>query len=204
MKLYYSPGACSLSTNIVLREAGLPFTLERVDKSREQTESGENFRAINPKGYVPTLKLDNGEVLTEANVMAQYIADQRPEKRLAPAAGSFERIRLQELLNFIATEIHKNYSPLFNPATPDATREMFKSRLAQRYGYLENHVLADGRPYLMGEQFTIADAYLFVVTNWARLVHFDLAAFPKVVAHSARIAERETVKDAMKSEGLLQ
>ena len=200
MKLYYSSGACSLSPHIVAREAGIAVQLVKVDTKTKRTESGADFLAINPKGYVPVLELDNGEVLTEGPAIVQYLADQKPASGLAPANGTLARYRLQEMLGYINSELHKSYSPLFKPDTPEATREERKEYLRKRYALLDA-VLAK-QPWLLGEQFTAADAYLFTVTNWARHVELDLSAFPAVQAFQARVAERPAVQAAMDAEGL--
>jgi glutathione S-transferase len=201
MKLFYSPGACSLSPHIVLREAGLSFDLEKVDIRAKKTEHGEDFLGINPKGYVPAVTLDDGALLTEGPAIVQYIADKAPEKKLAPAHGTMERYRLQELLNYISTELHKSYSPLFNPAFPEEGKAIYRERLAQRYTLVEERLAKKG-PFLMGEQFTVADAYLFTVTNWAGHVKVPLDAFPTLRAFQARVAERPAVQAALKAEGL--
>ena len=200
MKLYYSSGACSLSPHIVAREAGIAVQLVKVDTKTKRTESGADFLAINPKGYVPVLELDNGEVLTEGPAIVQYLADQKPASGLAPANGTLARYRLQEMLGYINSELHKSYSPLFKPDTPEATREERKEYLRKRYAFLDG-VLAR-QPWLLGEQFTAADAYLFTVTNWARHVELDLSGFPAVQAFQARVAERPAVQAAMDAEGL--
>lgn len=202
MKLYYSAGACSLAPNIALREIGADFTLEKVDLRAKKTESGADFLAINPKGYVPALQLDDGEVLTEGVVMQQYIADLKPEAKLAPARGTKERRKLEELLVFLSTEVHKNFSPLFGPTTPDEYKTIAKDRIAQRFDYLEKQ-LSDGRQFLTGDQFTIADGYLFTLSNWAKPVGLDLKRWPKIAAFAGRVAQRPTVQAALKSEGLV-
>ena len=202
MKLYYSPGACSLSPHIVAREAGIAIELEKVDLRTKQTESGEDFKSISPRGYVPALQLDNGEVLAEGPAIVQYLADLKPESGLAPANGSLPRYRLQEWLTYIGTEIHKSYSPLFNPATPDAVREERAAYLQRRYGLIEQTLAK--QPYLMGEQFSVADVYLFVVTNWARMVKVDLGAFPSLQAFQERVAARPAVQDALRAEKLVK
>jgi glutathione S-transferase len=202
MKLYYAPGACSLSPHIVVTEAGLPVELEKVDLSKHQTASGKDFTAINPKGYVPTLQLDDGSVLTEGPAIVQYLADQKPSSGLAPANGTIERYRLQEWLNFIGTELHKNFGPLFNPATPDAVKEMSKANISKRLGYL-NEQLAS-KQYLMGSTFTVADAYAFTIVNWTNFVKIDLKPYPNVVAYMQRVGGRPKVQETLKSEGLLK
>lgn len=200
MKLYYVPGVCSLASHIALREAGVDFTLDKMDRTTRHTESGENYLTVNPKGSVPALRLDNGEVLTEGAIILQYIADRKPESGLAPAAGSLERYRLAEWLNYIATEVHKQYSPLFNPKLPPEWRENQLGVLASRFTYLSQR-LAD-RPYLMGERFTVADAYLFVVLGWSPRLKIDLGPWPVLTAYLVRIATRPAVQAALKAEGL--
>ena len=201
MKLFYMPGACSLAPHIALREAGLPFDLVQVDRSK-RTPSGEDFLAINPKGAVPTVKLDDGQVLTEAAVIQQYVADKAPAKKLAPAAGTPERYRLQEWLNYIASDIHKGIGQLFNPAMPDDYKEAVKRGLAARqFPYLDK--MLAGREYLM-DGFTIADGYLFTVLNWTNFQKIDLSAFPNIVAYMRRVAARPAVQAAMSAEGLLK
>ncbi|NML24548.1 glutathione transferase GstA [Zoogloea dura] len=200
MKLYYSPGACSLSPHIVLREAGFDFSIERVNLRDRQTESGQDFAEINPKGYVPALVLDNGELLTEGPAIVQYLADQAPEKGLLPPVGTLERARVQEWLTFIGTELHKSFSPLFNPAATPEMQEAARAMLARRLPVAAAAVAS--RPYLVGEGFTVADAYLFVVLGWAPMVKVDLAAWPSLAEFSARIAARPSVQAALEAEGL--
>jgi glutathione S-transferase len=200
MKLYFSPGACSLSPHIVARELGIPIELEKVDGKTKRTSRDRDFLAINPKGYVPTLELDDGQILTEGPAIVQYLADRKPESRLAPANGTFERVRLQEALGYINSELHKTYSPLFNKATPPEVRAEREEYLRKRYAILEKQL--EGKQYLFGDQFTVADAYLFTVTNWSRFVNLDLSAFPNLVAFQARVAQRPAVKEALAAEGL--
>lgn len=200
MKLYFSPGACSLSPHIVAREAGLELTLEKVDLKTKKTASGADFLAVNPKGYVPTLQLDDGHVLTEGPAIVQYLADLAPASKLAPPNGTMERYQLQEVLGFINSEIHKTYSPLFNPSTVAETRAEREAYLKKRYAYLDRK-LAE-KPFLLGDTFTAADAYLFTVTNWASIVKLDLSEYTHVAAFQKRVAERPGVKAAMKEEGL--
>jgi glutathione S-transferase len=201
MKLYYMPGACSLAPHIALREAGLPVDLEQVDRSKK-TASGADYLTINPKGAVPAVRLDDGQVLTEAAIIQQYIADKVPAKKLAPAAGTPERLRLQEWLNYIASELHKGIGQLFNPAMPDDYKEAVKKGLAARqFAHLEKALA--GRDYLLGD-FTIADGYAFTVLNWTKLHKIDLSAFPNVVAYMQRVAARPAVQAAMTAEGLLK
>lgn len=201
MKLYYSPGACSLASHITLREAGAAFDLEKVDLKHKKTERDADFTAINPKGYVPTLTLDGGEVLTEGTAILQYIADQHPAAGLAPAAGTLARARLQEQLNYVATEIHKAFSPLFNPATGEAEKTAAKARIAQRLDLVER-LLADGRRYLSGDSFSVADAYLFTIVNWTGATGIALDPWPQLAAFQQRVAGREAVQAALKAEGL--
>ena len=200
MKLYYSTGACSLSPNIVAHELGLPITLDKI--TDKKTSDGTDFLTINPKGYVPVLQLDNGELLTEGPAIVQYLADLKPEAKLAPANGTLARYRLQEMLGFINSELHKTYSPLFNPKTPAETREERVEYLKRRYGFIEQALA--GKSYLFGDQFTVADAYLFVVTNWARFLKLDLSAFPNLLAFQERVAARPAVQAAMAAEGLIK
>lgn len=202
MKLYFSPGACSLSPHIVLREAGLAHTLEKVSLASKTTASGTDFRTINPKGYVPALQLDNGEVLTEGPAIVQYLADLVPAKGLAPAAGSFERYRLAEWLNFISTELHKSFSPLFQPDTPAETKQAARARLEARFGFVAERLA--GKDYLLGNQFSVADAYLFTVLGWTAHVKLDLAPWPVLQAYQQRVAARPAVREAMTAEGLIK
>ncbi|MDX2234995.1 MAG: glutathione transferase GstA [Hyphomonadaceae bacterium] len=203
MKLYYAPGACSLAPHIVLRETGAAFTLEKVDIRGKKTETGADFLAINPKGYVPALDMGDGDVLTEGVVMQQYIADQAPQTGLAPARGTRERLRVEEWLVFISSELHKTHSPLFSPATPAEARAGFIDKIGQRYDYIER-TLSDGRAYLTGPAFTVADAYLFTITNWAKPVGVDLARWPNLSAYVARVAARPAVQAALVAEGLVK
>jgi glutathione S-transferase len=200
MKLYYSPGACSLSPHIVAREAGLDVAIEKVDTRAKKTQDGRDYLAINPKGYVPALELPNGQVLTEGPAIVQYLADQAPEKKLVPAAGTLERYRAQEVLGYINSEIHKTYSPLFNPATTPELRQDREAYLKKRYAVIEKTLA--GKAHLFGDQFTVADAYLFTVTNWAGFVKVDLSELPNLLAFQARVAERPAVRAAMAAEGL--
>lgn len=198
MKLYYATGTCSLSPHIVALEAGLTLELEKVDNKTKRTASGEDFLKINPKGYVPALQLDNGEVLTEGPTLVQYLADQKPESGLAPANGTLARYRLQEMLGYINSELHKNYSPLFNPNTPAEVKQAGKDALRKRYALLEP-VLAK-QDWLLGEHFTGADAYLFTITNWAKHVDLDLSGFPALAAFQQRVAARPKVQEAILAE----
>ncbi len=202
MKLYYSTGACSLSPHIALREAGLPFELVLASTKTHKLPDGTDYYSINPKGYVPLLELDNGERLTEGPAIVQYIADQAPAKNLAPANGTMARYRLQEWLTFIGTEVHKTFSPLFNPATTEDARTAAKTRLQGRLGHVNEQLAA--KPYLLGDSFSVADGYLFTVTNWAQPVGLDISSLTHLTAFMARVAARPAVQEAMKAEGLLK
>lgn len=202
MKLYYLPGACSLASHISLYETGLPFEIDRLVKATRMTVGGEDFTQINPNGYVPTIRLDNGEVLTEGAAVLQYIADQKPESGLAPRAGTMERYRLQEWLTFIGTELHKSFSPLFNKDAPAEMKNLARELIIKRMGYVESRL--GKKDYLMGEKFTVADAYMFVVLGWAKHVSIDLAPFPKIQEYLARVAARPAAQAAMKAEGLIK
>ena len=202
MKLYYAAGACSLSPHIVALEAGIAVELEKVDTKAKRTASGEDYWQINPKGYVPALQLDNGELLTEGTAIVQYLADLKPESGLAPANGTTARYRLQETLGYINSELHKTYTPLFKPDTPDAVRDERKDYLRKRYALLDQHL--SKHDWLIGEQFTAADAYLFTVTNWAQHVSLDLSDFPAILAFQQRVSSRPQVQSALKAEGLLK
>jgi len=201
MKLYFSPGACSLSPHIVLREAGLAFTIDKVDLRSKLTADGADYRAINPKGYVPALETDEGVLLTEGPAIVQYVADKVPESGLAPAAGSMARYQLIEWLNFISTELHKTYSPLFNPAASDDMKSAARENINKRYAYLDG--ILGQRQYLLGDKFSVADAYLFVVTNWAHPVKLDLAPYPNLQAFQTRVGARPAVQAALRAEGLI-
>jgi len=201
MKLYYAPGACSLAPHIVLRETGSPLTLEKVDLRAKQTETGRDFLAINPKGYVPALELEDGTIVTEGVVIQQYIADRSPEKKLVPPPGTAERLRLEELLLYISTELHKTYTPLFAATTPEEAKPAFREKLGKRYDLIEA-MLSDGRTYLTGETFTVADAYLYVMTTWSRGVGLDADKWPAITAFAARVAARPAVQAARDAEGL--
>lgn len=202
MKLYYYPGACSLAPHIVAREAGIAIALEKVDLANRTTETGANFATVNPKGYVPALGLQDNSVLTEASAIIQYLADSQPAADLAPAHGSMERYRLLEWLGFISTEIHKGFGPLWNPATPDAVKVATKERLASRFAYLDEALAK--HPFLMGDRFTIADAYLFTVVNWTNFHGIDISPFPNLQAFQARIVSRPAVQQALEAEGLMK
>ena len=200
MKLYYSPGACSLSPHIVAREAGLDLLLEKVDLKSKKTADGADFWKVNPKGYVPALQLDDGTVLTEGPAIVQYLADQKPDSGLAPKNGTVERYKLQEWLNFVTSEIHKQFSPLFRPTTPDEYKKIAKENLANRFKWLDQQLA--GKDYLLGKQFTVADAYLFTVLRWTVPTKIDLAPYPNVKAYLERVGARPKVKEALKAEGL--
>jgi glutathione S-transferase len=202
MKLYYAPGACSLSPHIVSRELGLPVELKKVDTKAKTVEGGGDYRKVNAKGYVPALELDDGRILTEGPAIVQYLADQKPEAGLAPKAGSFERYRLQEWLNFLTSEIHKAFSPLFKPNTPEEYKKISKENLAARFDWLDKEL--SGRDYLMGSAFSVADAYLFVLLNWTGFQQIDLARWPSLTAFQARVAARPKVQEALQAEGLLK
>lgn len=202
MKLYYSNGACSLSPHIVLRESGLPFTLVRASTKTHALDDGTDYYTINPKGSVPLLELDSGERLTEGPAIVQYIADQAPGKNLAPAAGTMGRYRVQEWLNFITSELHKGYSPLFNPKTPEEYKHVAREILGRKYAYVESQLA--GKQYLMGDSFTVPDAYLFTVSSWAKHVGVDLSPFPNLQAFMARMSARPAVQAALEAEGLVK
>jgi glutathione S-transferase len=201
MKLYYSPGACSLSPHIVARELGINLELKKVNTKDKTMEGGGDFWQVNPKGYVPTLELDNGERLTEGPAIVQYLADQKPDSGLAPKNGTMERYRLQEWLNFLTSEVHKQFSPLFRPNTPEDYKTIAKENLGKRFDWLDQQL--KGKDYLTGKQFTVADAYLFVLTNWTKPTNIDLSRWPNVQAFQKRVAARPKVREAMQAEGLL-
>ncbi len=201
MKLYYLPGACSLASHIALREAGASFDLDKLDNATKKTEAGVDFLAINPKGYVPVLALNDNEVLTEGAAILQYIADQHPDAGLAPAGGTLARARVNEYLNYISSELHKAFGPLFNPASSDDEKTAAKANVTRKLDYVEK-LLSDGRPYLMGDAFSVADIYLFVVANWTGPTGIGLDSWPNIAAFQQRIAGREAVQAALKAEGL--
>jgi glutathione S-transferase len=200
MKLYYSPGACSLSPHIVLREAGLAFEPVKAPTKTHQLDDGTDYYTINPLGYVPLLELDDGTRLREVPAIMQYIADQVPTKNLAPASGTLPRYRLQEWLTFIGMELHRSIGVLFNPALPEEGKQVFRDRAAKRLQWLDGELA--GKDYLLGQNFSVADAYLFVVTNWAKPLALDLSPYPNLLAYRARIAARPAVQEALKVEGL--
>jgi glutathione S-transferase len=202
MKLYYSIGACSMSPHIVLHEAGLPFEAVLASTKTHQLADGTDYYTINPKGSVPLLELDNGERLTEGPAIVQYIADLVPAKKLAPPAGTMARYRLQEWLNYITSELHKGFSPLFNPATPADYKPMASARLIDRLTIVDKAL--EGKEFLMGDTFTVADAYLFTVAGWSKFVRLDISALTNLTAYLGRIAARPAVQQAMKAEGLLK
>jgi glutathione S-transferase len=204
MKLYYSPGACSLSPHIVAVEAGIALELVRVNlgKTPHTTASGADFSAVNPNGYVPVLELDDGQWLTEGPAIVQYLADQKPERALVPAAGTLARARLQSWLNFISTELHKTYSPwLFHAEYGEQAQTVARGKLAHRLSFVDRHLATEG-PFLMGESFTAADAYLFTVVGWSKMVNVDLSDFPALRTYLERVGARPAVREAIQAEGL--
>ena len=203
MKLYYSPGACSLSPHIALLEAGLPYDLVKVDLRAKKLENGDDFLKVNPKGQVPALRLDSGELVTEGPVIVQMIADQVAARNLAPPRDSAERYKLLEWLNFIASELHKNFGPMFSPVLADEAKAFFKDRVMAKFKYIDSQ-LADHRDYLLGKQFTVADGYLFTMLSWAERMNFDLSALPNLLAYKARVAARPKVQEALTKEGLMK
>jgi glutathione S-transferase len=200
MKLYYGPGACSLSPHIVLREAGLPFTAIKVDLRSKAMDGGGDFRSINPKGYVPALQLDDGTVLTEGPAIVQYVADQAPAAQLAPANGTLARYQLQEWLNFITIELHKQFSPLFDATMPEEVKAKQRDKLGQRFDWISTQL--EGKDYLTGAQFTVADAYLFTVLRWGQWTGIDIAKWPVLQQYQARVEARPKVREALVAEGL--
>ncbi|WP_295854105.1 glutathione transferase GstA [Tardiphaga sp.] len=202
MKLYYSPGACSMSPHIALLEAGLPFDLVKVDLKAKKLENGDDYLAINPKGQVPALGLDSGELITEGPVIVQYIADQAAAAKLAPANGTAERRQLQEWLGFINGELHKNFSPLFQPVFDDTVKGFFRTRLTSKFKFVDGALA--GHDYLLGKDFTVADGYLFVMLKWADRMNLDLAEFSNLTTYKARVAARPKVQEALVSEGLMK
>jgi glutathione S-transferase len=200
MKLYYSPGACSLSPHIALLEAGLPFEAVLASTKTKKLLDGTDFLTLNAKGYVPLLELDSGERLTEGPAIVQWIADQVPAKKLAPPAGTMARYRLIEWLNFITSELHKSYSPLFTPTMPEEGKAIYRARLLDRFKFVDQHLA--GGPFLLGADFTVADAYLYVVSRWAPLVKLDISSYKHLAGFAARVAARPAVQQAIKAEGL--
>jgi glutathione S-transferase len=199
MKLYYTPGACSMAAHIVAEEAGLALDLVKVDLRSKKTADDRDYLAVNPKGYVPALELDDGQVLTEVTVVMQYLADRKPASGLAPPHGTFERYRLLELLAYISSELHKSYSPLFNPKTSPEARQERMDYLNRRFAFLDKALA--GKTFLTGDTFTVADAYLFVLTNWANIVKLDLSAFPHLLAFRQRVSARPAVLATLQAEG---
>ncbi len=202
MKLYYSTGACSLSPHIVLRESGLPFELVLASTKTHQLPDGTDFYTINSLGYVPVLELDDGTRLREGPAIVQYIADQVPARQLAPANGTLPRYRVQEWLTFIGTELHKTFSPLFNPAVADEAKGVFRDKLTARFQWVDGQLA--GKSYLLGDAFSVADAYLYTVSRWCGVMKIDLSAMKNLVAFQHRMLERPAVREALKAEGLLK
>jgi glutathione S-transferase len=201
MKLYYAPGTCALSPHIVARELGLSIELKRVDTKAKTVEGGGDYLKVNARGYVPALELDDGEILTEGPAIVQYLADLKPAAGLVPRTGTFARYRLQEWLNFLTSEIHKQFSPLFKPTTPEDYKAIVRENLAARFDWLDGQLA--GKDYLTGSEFSVADAYLFVLLGWARPVRVDLARWPNLAAFHARVAARPKVREALQAEGPL-
>ena len=201
MKLYYSPGACSQASHIVLHETGLEFDKEKVNIGEKTTESGGAFLDVNPKGQVPVLELDDGQILTEGSVIVQYLADKAPDAGLLPAAGTMERVRVQEWLSFVGSELHKPFDALFNPAVPEEFKSIAKENLARKFAFLDAH-LADN-DYLAGDSFTVADPYPFVVLNWTQYQDIDLVDYKNISAFIDRVAARPHVQETLKAEGLV-
>ena len=201
MKLYYTPGTCSLASHIVLREADLAFDLEKVDLATGKTESGGDIKSVNPNGYVPVLALDDGETVTEGPAIVQFLADKAPDKALAPAAETLARTRVQEFLNFTGTELHKSYTPLFKADSTDAEKDKARAKVSSRLDHVDS-LFSDGRAYVMGDAFTVADAYLFVMATWAAPTGLDIGKWPHVAAFAERVKSRPAVQQALKAEGL--
>jgi glutathione S-transferase len=202
MKLYYAPGACSLSPHIALLEAGLPYDLVKVDLRAKKLENGDDFLKVNPKGQVPALALDSGELVTEGPVIVQMIADKARDKNLAPSRDSTERYKLLEWLNFITTELHKNFGPMFSPVLADDAKAFFKDRVMGKFKYVDSQL--GGGEYLMGKHFTVADGYLFTMLSWADRMKFDLSGLPNLLAYKARVGARPMVQEALTKEGLMK
>ena len=200
MKLYYKAGACSLSPHIILREAGLDFSIIKVDLATKKTESGDDFLAVNPKGQIPTLELNDGSILTEGVAIVQYLADQKPDRQLLPEVGTLARYHALEWLNYIATELHKGFSPLFNPKTPEEFKALTREALTKKFAYVNDSL--KGHQYLLGARFSVADAYLFTVMGWAKALNFDLSALTDLNAYLDRVAARPAVDAALVAEGL--
>jgi glutathione S-transferase len=202
MRLYFSPGACSMAPHIVLRTAGFTFELEMVDLAKKETASGEDYNKINPKGSVPAIQLDDGQILTEAAVILQYLADQKPESGLVPRPGTMERYRLMEWMNFVTSEVHKQFGPLFNPKVTGEWKENQLNLLSSRFDYLTKSL--EGKQFLMGDKFSVADAYLFTVLNWSNFLKVDLEKWPTLKDYMGRVAGRPEVKETMQVEGLIK
>jgi glutathione S-transferase len=202
MKLYYFTGACALSPHIVALEAGVPVTMVKIDSKTKKTETGEDFLTVNSKGAVPALQLDDGRVLTEGPAIVQYLADLKPESGLAPRAGTFERYQLMEILNYLTSEVHKSFSPLFNPANSAEMKEIFLANLAKKFDWLS--VFLSKRTFLLGNAFTAADAYLFTLLNWTGFLKIDLHKWPVLAEYKSRIGHRPKVQEAMRAEGLVK
>lgn len=200
MKLYYKAGACSLSPHIILREAGLDFSIVRVDLATKKTENGDDFLAVNPKGQIPTLELSDGSILTEGVAIVQYLADQKPDRQLLPEVGTLARYHALEWLNYIATELHKGFSPLFNPKTPEEFKVLTREALAKKFAYVNDSL--KGHQFLLGSRFSVADAYLFTVMGWAKALKFDLSALSDLNSYLDRVAARPAVDAALVAEGL--
>jgi glutathione S-transferase len=201
MKLYFAPGACSLSPHIVMREAGMKFDLEQVNNQEKKTKSGVDYWTVNGKGQVPVLEFDDGERLTEGPVIAQWIADQNPSAGLVPPTGTLDRYRVQEWLNFTTSELHKSFGPIFRPTTPEEYKKISKENLGKQFDWLDKQ-LAD-RQYLMGDKFTITDAYLFTVLRWSPRIEIDLGRWPNLKAYVDRVAARPKVREALQAEGMV-
>jgi glutathione S-transferase len=202
MKLYFAPGSCALASHIALYETGVEFSVEQVDLKSKTTAGGQDFKTINHKGYVPVLQLLDGQILTEGPAILQYIADRKPESKLAPTAGTFERYRLQEWLNYISAELHKSFSPLFKPDTPEAYKSVATDALKAKFAFVEEAL--EGKLYLMGEQFTVADAYLFTVLRWAPITKLDMSQFPNLQQYQQRVKARPGVHKALEAQGLVK
>ena len=201
MKLYFSPGACSLAPHILLNEAGYAYETEKVDLAAKKTASGGDFFAINPKGYVPAIALDDGQLVTEVQVILRYLADQKPQSGLMPKPGTMERVRAEEWLNFIASEMHKSYGPIFRPTTPEEYKTLSRAYIARRLAILEKQLA--GNQYVLGDKFSAADAYAFTILRWSGFTKVDLTPFPSIVAYMARMEARPKVQQTLKEEGLL-
>lgn len=202
MKLFYKPGACSLASHIILNEIGAAFEIEEVNTETGQTSSGRDFKQINPKGYVPALELNSGEILTEGASILQYIADQNLSHQLAPAVGTLERTRVQEYLNYTSAELHKAFGPLFSSNSTDAEKDQARVNVGKKFDYVTT-LFNDGREYLVDNKFSVADAYLFVVINWANFVGVDLPKWPVLQDYVSRIMARPAVQKSLAEEGLL-